>query len=331
MRVFLTGGTGLLGSHLADRLTRGGHEVVALHRRESDTRFLQELGCRLVEGDVRDDAGDLAQGMEGCTHLVHGAALVYSGGSWPRIRSINVDGTRNVFRAADESGVPAGVHISSVAVYGTVEGPVDETAPTDTPLPPGDLYARSKREAEKAARVVVADAGIALATLRPVAVYGERDRLMALRLAKMVMAPVTFLLGRGDNTLPAVYAGNVAGAVVAALDALSRGTGVGTWNVGVDHPVTQRQLLEGLARGMGRRPRFIPVPAPLVLGAADVLERLGVSAPGAEHLPMGRVARLAVRSNPYTSDAIRRDLQWAPDVSLEEGLERTGRWLRDVV
>ena len=96
-------------------------------------------------------------------------------------------------------------------------------------------------------------------------------------LASMVRRAVTFLLGSGGNHLPVVYAGNVAGAVVRALEA---GRGGATWNVGLDHPVTQRALLEGIARGMEEDPTFISLPAPLVRVGADVLERLGVSAPG---------------------------------------------------
>ena len=80
MRVFLTGGTGLLGSHLAHELRRHGCEVVALHRRDSGTLFLEENECELVRGDIRDDAAILAPMMDGCSHLVHGAALVYAGG-----------------------------------------------------------------------------------------------------------------------------------------------------------------------------------------------------------------------------------------------------------
>ena len=65
-------------------------------------------------------------GMEGCSHVVHGAALVYADGTWPKVRAVNVDGTRNVLTAAATIGVGHAVHISSVAVYGSVDGPLDD-------------------------------------------------------------------------------------------------------------------------------------------------------------------------------------------------------------
>ena len=105
MRVFLTGGTGLLGSHLARDLGSRGHEIVALYRSSSDTSVLSDAGCTLVEGDVRDAPDVLAGLMQGCTHVVHGAALVYASGGWPRIREANVEGTRNVLEAAHRAGV----------------------------------------------------------------------------------------------------------------------------------------------------------------------------------------------------------------------------------
>lgn len=326
MRVYITGATGLLGSHTAELLRARGHDVVALHRRTSDTTFLEELGCDLVVGDVRDDPDALVPGMEGCTHLVHGAARVYDGGAWPKIRAVNVEGTRTALEAAARAGIAHAVHLSSVAVYGTVKAEVDERAPVDTALPPRDLYARSKRESEVEARTVEEERGLRVAVLRPAAVYGERDRLMGPTLADMVRRPVCFLLGPGDNHLPVVYAGNVARAVLCALE---DGRGGATWNVGLDHPVTQRALLKGIADGMERSPAFVPLPAPLVRLGADLLGRLGVSTPGAPHLPLARVARLALDENPYPSRTIRRELGWDPPVPVDEALRRTGRWLRD--
>lgn len=326
MRVYLTGGSGLLGSHTAELLRRADHEVVALQRRSSSTTFLEELGCELVVGDVRDDPEILARGMAGCTHVVHAAGVVYESDSWPRVRGVNVEGTRSVLEAAAQAGVPRVVHLSSVAVYGRVWGEVDEQTSTDSAIPAADLYARSKRESEEAARAVERREGIRLTILRPAAVYGERDRLLGPRLADMLRWKVTFLLGSGDNQLPVVYAGNVAEAVRVALEA---GRGGLTLDVGLDHPVTQRELLVGLAEGMEVDPRFIALPARMVRAAADLLERLGVSAPGAQHMPPGRVARLALGENPYRSRTIRRELGWTPPVPAREAILRAGRWLRD--
>lgn len=323
MRVFVTGASGLIGSHLAALLREKGHEVVALHRRSSDVAYLRELGCELVEGDVRDPPEHLAASMHGCDRLAHGAALVYAAEGWPKTRAVNVQGTRSVLEAGAAARIPHAVHISSVAVYGARSGRIDETTPLDRDLPAADVYARSKREAELEARAVEEERGLAVTILRPSAAYGERDRLMAPALARLVRRRVTPLLGRGDNTVPVVYAGNVAVAVMLALESGRAGA---TYDVGMDRPLTQRALLEGISRGLGRSPRFVPLPSAAVRAGAAVLQRLGVTAPGAKHLPLARVVRIGLNENPYPTQRIRRDLGWDPPFSHERALERTGRW-----
>lgn len=327
MKVFVTGGTGLVGSHVAERYRGRGADVVCFQRESSDTAFLRSIGCRITTGDVRDDPERTAGAMAGCDGVVHSAALVYAEEPWPRIRAVNVDGTERVLRAAALAGVHRVVHISSVAVYGDVDGPVDEDASTDAALRPGDLYARSKRGAERVAREVAAEEGIGLRVLRPSAVYGERDRVFAPALAALLRLPFTPLLGPGHATLPVVYAGNVAAAVAAALAAESPGAAV--FNLGADFPTTQRELLSGLARGLGVTERFLPVPAPLIRWGARVGDHLGFRPPGARDLSLSRLSQLALSDNPFRSERARRVLGWEPPYPPNEALERTGTWFRE--
>ena len=324
MRVFVTGATGLVGSHLVAELMAHGHEVVGLCRGGSDTSYLDRLGCAIVRGDVRSDAETLMPHMEGCQRLVHAAAQVYSGGAWPKIRESNVDGTRNVLTAARLAGVEHITHVSTVAVYGGGPGLKDENAPIDHPIPPGDLYARSKREAEEVVRGIEERRGLPVTVVRPAAVYGERDRLMAPAMARLLRLPFVGLLGDGRNTLPVVYAGNVASALRLVVERCSGGE---TFNVAMDHPLTQRQMFEGLAEGLGKAPRFVSLPENLVRSVGGVLARFGVSAPGAQHLPLERVIELGLGDNPFPTLRIREDLGWAPAHTHEDALKRTGAWL----
>jgi nucleoside-diphosphate-sugar epimerase len=324
MRVFLTGGTGLVGSHSAARFVQDGHEVVALCRPGADVGYLEGLGCALVEGDLRDDPAFVAPLMEGCTHLVHAAALVYSGSDWASVHAVNTQGTRCVIAAAAEGGVGHVVHVSSVAVYGGAVGPIDEDTPVDSEMFARNYYGRSKRDAEGEARSLEKERGIPVTILRPASVYGERDRLLSLRIARMARRPVAFLLGGGQNTIPAVYAGNVAEAVLLACEA---GRGSRTYDVGLDYPLTQAGLVGGIAKGMGLSPKLVSVPGVLARGGAALLERLRMPAPGARHLPLGRVVRLALGENPYRSRRIRDELGWIPPHQHDDALRRTGEWL----
>jgi nucleoside-diphosphate-sugar epimerase len=324
MRIFLTGGTGLVGSHSARLMVEAGHEVVALCRATSDTAFLRGVGCALVDGDVRDDPEDLAPLMEGCARVVHAAALVYSGDDLAATRAVNTLGTRNVLTAAAQADVRHALHVSSVAVYSGARGLVDENTSTDGEIGPQNHYARSKREAEAEARHVEEELGIPVTILRPASVYGERDRLLSLRVARLARRPVSFFLGGGRNTISTVYAGNVAEAVLLTSEAARGGT---TYDVGMDHPLTQKDMLVGIAAGMGHAPRLVPIPAGVVRAGAKVLERLGVTPPGASGLPLTRVVQLALEENPYQSRRLRDELGWDPPHQHHDALRRTGEWL----
>lgn len=351
--VFVTGGTGLLGSHIAERLREEGLPVRALCRATSPKGHLRRIGAVPVEGDIRDGPEQLAAAIGDSSVVIHAAAVVYRDWPWPRLRALNVDGARRLARAAALAGAQHFVHLSSVAVYGPAAGPLDESAPLDAPLRPGDLYARSKREAEEAVREVSGRADLPLTILRPSVVYGERDRLFSPRLARVLRMPLIPLPGPGTAALPVVYAGNVADCVAALVerriartrpgssgrpddDDASRTPPAGNeasdpevYNLASDDSLSARALLEGLARGMGRRrPRFLPVPLRLAGGSARVAEVVYRLAPGTRVVPpFRRTVDLAVEGNPYRSERVRQVLGWEPPFTAEEALTRTGRWL----
>jgi nucleoside-diphosphate-sugar epimerase len=123
---------------------------------------------------------------------------------------------------------------------------MDGAGPLKGTIRPDNFYGRSKRLAEEAATAMHDSGRLQVTILRPSAVYGERDLLFAPNLARVLRLPVVPVMGRGDNTVPVVYAGNVAAGVASALDGRESGN---AFNLAVDYPLTQRELLEGLAEG----------------------------------------------------------------------------------
>src|ERR1700738_4397401 len=101
MKIFLTGGTGFIGSEVARRLRARGDEVVALVRNPARAADLEEIGAELVAGEL-SDVGAIRAGMAGCDAVIHGAAIYEVG--IPRSRraamyEANVQGTENVLGA----------------------------------------------------------------------------------------------------------------------------------------------------------------------------------------------------------------------------------------
>ena len=327
--VFLTGGTGLLGSHVCDRLSQARIPVRALCRPSSSSAHLEASGATLVAGDVRAEPSDISVAMGSVSTVVHSAAAVYPGWPWPDIQALNVHGARRTAEAAARNGVRHFVHVSSVAVYGPKDGPVTEDDPLDCPLSDGDLYARSKREAEFAVQEVARETGLPLTILRPAVVYGERDRHFVPRLRRMLRWRLVPVPGGATAPLPVVYAGNVADCVARIVECGAPSNAPVIYNLAYDDPLSLRALLRGLAQAMGARPpRILPVPEPVAAAGATVTEWFLRLRPGTAAVPpLRRSIRLATRGNPYRSERVREDLGWRPPFAAQEALERTGLWV----
>jgi nucleoside-diphosphate-sugar epimerase len=318
--VLVTGGSGLVGSHVIEALRARGVPVRALAR-PAAAAAVASLGAEPVTGDVTDAAAWQRACAGGVTGIVHAAAIVQRPVPWATYEAVNVGGTRLAVAAARAARARL-VHVSSVAVYGGSADyrPERERRTEDTPFRPiaeHDGYARSKREAEALVRAAATADGFTAIAIRPNVIYGERDRLFTPRVIRAVRARVVPQIGPGTNYLSCVYAGNVATAVVAALEAPV--SGFRAYNVTTDAPppLTVREFLEAFAAACGVRPRFFRLPT----GVARVA--LGLWTGPA----LARAALSFITGeNPYVTDRARAELDWTPPVAAREAIARTVRW-----
>ena len=328
----VTGATGLVGSHLVERLARDGWRVRALVRDPERARWLAESGSDLVVGDVLD-AERFAAAAVGCDVIFHAAATVTARGfTYEAYRRPNVGGARNAVAAARRAGARL-LHVSSVAVYGPTArydrgpGGTDEEAPL-APLPTAAYYARSKREAE----ALILDAhrrGEVWATaVRPCVIYGRRDRQFVPRVGRVLRLGVAPLPGSARARLAIVHAANVADGAVRAAGADAAGGRAYNLANDFDLPVADFCRLAGA--GLGRRVRLIRFPTPLAR-AVLALGKLAVTAVrgrGPGFMLDGTVDFLT-RDNPFTSERARRELGWAPAVRPADAVPDAFRWWRE--
>jgi len=325
LRVYVTGGTGLIGSHVAERLRHRGDDVVALVRPTSETSFLEARGATLVQGDVLDEAGELARSMRGADAVVHAAAIVFRRVRRRTFERVNIDGTVRVLEAAAAANVPRVVHVSSVAVYYRREpAAIYRERDWEAEVPRRVVYAYTKQASERRAWALHREGRIRLTTVRPSVVYGERDRAATPIVARYASLPLVPLPAGGNTTVPVVYAGNVARGIVAALD---RPSSVGrAYNLAMDEPLTLRALLDGFARGLGRTPRFATVPAAPGALAARAVDLATSLAPGIGRTRARRGVHMLTHDNPYDSARARLELGWTSLVPHEVALRRTAEW-----
>ncbi len=174
MRVFITGATGFIGSHVAERLAQTEHQMRCLVREASDVGELKKLGTALVTGDVVDK-GSVLEGMRGCDWVLDMAGL-YS--FWePKkqvFTDVNITGTRNVMECALELGVAKVVHVSTAGIYAK---PEDIPFTEESSVGPDRLceYFRTKYAGDLIAWELYEKKGLPLVMVYPGAVLGPGD------------------------------------------------------------------------------------------------------------------------------------------------------------
>lgn len=326
-RALVTGATGLVGSHIVERLHADGWAVRALVRDPQHAAWLAPLGAELVAGDVLEADG-LVRAAAACEAIFHcAAAILPERSEWESYRATNLDGTANAIAAARTAGARL-LHVSSVAVYGGASRyrstPTDETVELP-PLPETAFYARSKRESEAMVLEAHARNEIWACAVRPDVIYGKRDRQFVPRVAKALSRGFFPVLGGGRSTLAIVHAGNVADGAVRAV--VTETAGGKAYNLANDYDVTVRDFVRLAAQGLGRRVRLVPVPmvlAKAVFKAVTVL--IGVARRGAALSQAGGAVAFISRNNPFSSDRARRELGWRPPVQPDVGIPDAFRW-----
>lgn len=323
MNALITGATGFLGSHIAERLVARGDSVRALVRASSDTGFLQQIGVELITGDVTDPR-TLAPAMDGVDVLYHTAARVTDWGPWRDFQRTTVDGTRNVMAAAVQAGVPRILHVSTDGVYAlsAFKSVVTEDSPLEKRFGWLDYYRRSKLAAERIARDHAERGRLPLTIVRPGLIVGERDRAMFPGIVAFLKGSSSAYLGRGDNPLPYVYVGDVADACI--LGATSDAAIGRTYNVVSDEPVTQKQVFDTVADAVGLPRPKRHVPTRLVYTIAMAMEAWCVYARRRKtHPDLTRFAVILLAYD-FREDAsrLRRELGWAPKVPMAEAVRR---------
>src|SRR4051812_9578439 len=226
MTVFITGGTGLIGSNVCEQLLARGDDVRALARPGSETGPLRDLGVTIVEGDITD-AVSVRKAADGCDVAVHAAAIlggvVQNSGEH---QQVNVGGIGNVFDAAETLGMRRVVTYGTTTYFDFKTSPLTEHSPVDE-NPTTDPYTVTKRAAylETMRR---ANEGLDACVVIPGGTFGPAptpNRAMeapsfnlrlSLGLQKKMTQAVAF-------PIPWVLASDVAAAAVAAIDKGVRG------------------------------------------------------------------------------------------------------------
>lgn len=309
--IAITGATGFIGRHLTQFLVGRGAAVRSIIRPDSPRSA--PAGSTPVRAPLDIDA--LVPAFAGASVVVHLAGVVESART-SAYGDVNVTGTRAVAEAARRVGARL-IHISSLAAA----GPASASAPRVEGAPPTPItpYGRSKLEGE---RVVMATDGLEWTILRPGAVYGPGDRAM-LPLFQLVRGPLLPVVGRQDASFIFVHVRDV----VAAIDAaITQHRPHETFFVGHPRPIAAHEIVDVLARVVGRRPMRIPVPTPLAWLAATACELIGQATGQSLPLNRSRYAEMCAEGFVCRVDQLRERLGVSAAIDFEEGVADTFAW-----
>ncbi|MCS5487029.1 NAD-dependent epimerase/dehydratase family protein [Curtobacterium flaccumfaciens pv. beticola] len=317
MRVLVTGASGFLGAATATAVRDAGHTVRTLQRRPSGVQGVTDVLGTVTDADtVRAAVADVDA-------VVHLAAKVSLAGDPADFARVNVTGTQTLLDAARASGVQRFVAVSSPSVAHTGSSLAGVGAgPAEPEAARGD-YARTKAAAELLA--LAADGpGFAVVAVRPHLVWGPGDTQLVGRIVERARAGRLPLLDSGAALIDTLYVDNAASAMVAALEhAADPDVHGNAYVVTNGEPRPVGELLAGICTASGvPAPRW-HVPAGLARVAGSVVEAVWRVRPGADEPPMTRfLAEQLSTAHWFDQRRTRADLQWAPTVSIDEGLRR---------
>lgn len=279
MTVMITGGTGFIGSRLALECLNRGHAVKVLGQENTpaesfNRKIVEDRGGQVIIGSVTNINGlpELFQGVDVVFHLA--AAQHEMNVPDQKFRDVNVTGTKNILEASILAGAKRFVHGSTIGVYGSIDGVIDE----QTPCNPDNIYGVTKFEGEKLA-LSYCDR-IPVVAIRIPEVYGPGDRRL-LKLFKAIKRNAFVVIGSGENLHHLIFIDDlVEGLLQSAVHPAAANR---LFLLAGKEPVTTDQMVAAISRHLGATPPRFHAPMLPFLVAAIVLEKslrpLGIQPP----------------------------------------------------
>ncbi len=322
----LTGGTGFIGSHIAEALVKQDNQVTAIVRPSSDTTFLESLGVSIQRGELAD-TNWLRQFVPEADIVIHCAAKVGDWGPVEDYRAVNVGGLQSLLEACKGQALSRFVLMSSLGVYanrhhhGTTE---------EEPLPKrhADGYTQSKVEAEQLAQKYHKEFGIPIVILRPGFVYGPRDRNVMPKLIEGLRKGTLRYPGGGNAALNTIYIGNLIQGTFLAMDS---DMAVGQiYNLTDGEYVSKRRFIEAVADAM-QLPHPTRTPplwfAKLLTSICEGWARMT----GAKEAPLFTKARLKFLGYnlDFSIDKAKAELGYYPRFPFQDAIYLTMEWYQE--
>jgi nucleoside-diphosphate-sugar epimerase len=322
MKVLVTGGTGFLGSHIVLALLDAGHEVRLLVRRPEQVAATfaphDVTIADVATGDVLDELA-VARALEGCTGVVHAAAVFsFDPRRGKEMLTTNEQAARNVLGQADSRGCDPVVHISSTVALTRRAASNPELELGDVELP----YSISKMRSEQVARDLQEN-GAPVVCVYPGGVYGPHDPYQGEQTRRISWQVRGLFPLWASGGIHIVDVRDVARVVAAAMQP---GRGPQRYVVPGVH-MTGRMLYDAINKAISRRRPMVLMPAPLAVVATRTVDAIQARLPEGWRYPADREgAELGMRNTVFDTSSTTADLGVVP-IPFEQSIRDTIAWM----
>jgi nucleoside-diphosphate-sugar epimerase len=323
MKALVTGATGFIGSHVADKLLSKGYEVRCIVRKSSNLRWLENKPIELGNASL-DDKESLKSALKDIDIVFHVAGLTFAK-NYDEFLKGNRDGTRNLLEAIDETQTKISrfLHVSSQTVAGpsdALENPKTE----DMPPKPLTSYGKSKKAAED--EVHKFKGKIPYTIVRAPAVFGPRDTAI-FDIFKIAKYGLGTLIGFDKKYVSLIHSDDLTRGMIEAAE--SSNTIDETYFISSEEFYTWDKVIPEIGKAFGKNILKLKIPHAVVLGLAGVSEFFGKFSKKPPVFNYEKGIDFIQSYWTCSVDKAKKDFGYSQKMSLEDGIKDTVRWYQE--
>jgi len=320
-KIMITGANGFIGNSLMRHYQQQGIEVVGVDLRGdggAGNGGASNIGT-IVEGDIGNPE-TIAELLDQCDVIIHTAALVSNALSDADMWRVNVEATAKLIAAAEKHNVRRFVQLSSVVAYGnSAAGELNEDHPVHAD---GGSYVLTKLASEHAVLAAHAKGNIELVIIRPGDVYGPGSRPWLILPLEAIHKSQFMLPEKGEGFFRPIYIDDLIRGIALAVTSPEANGEI--FNLSCQGYMSCREFFSHHYSWLNKKGPML-VSTRLALIAAAVATKLADLTGGVNEASTATVVQLSTKSW-FSIEKAQRILGWAPEVSFDEGIERSKQW-----
>jgi len=337
-KILITGASGLVGSHVAEKFIKEGIPVTCLVRKTSDLKWIKQNNLEVVYGDLADKAS-LINALNGFDFVIHTAAKARDWGKYRDFYEINVKGTINLLEACLANKIKNVIFTGSISTYGEENNysVKSEESPHNSHYPyfahkifPSamNFYRDTKAEATRQAINFSKEHKLNLTVLEPGWIYGEREFHSGFyEYLQEVKNGMRFAPGSTRNRFQIIYAGDLANAYYLVYK--KKFKGINRYIIGGEPAEKMDNIYQVFCDEAGyAKPKLVPKWILYPIGFCSELIYSILGSKKAPTLTRSRV-NMFYDNIEFSSQKAEKEVGLHPEYSLKEGISRTVKWYKD--